>query len=98
MAALVLGVLGLLTSVVLVGGLFGVLGLILGVVALRTARRTGVGRGRALAGVVTSVLAIAVSVLAVFLLAWYANKTQACYQPDSFQQYRECVHRQLTGH
>ncbi|QDQ14235.1 DUF4190 domain-containing protein [Streptomyces spectabilis] len=96
-AALVLGVIGLSTSVVLVGGLLGAVGLVLGLVALRTARRTGVGRGRAVAGVVTSALAIAVSITAAFFLVWYANKTQDCYRPDSFQQYKQCVHDQFNG-
>ncbi|GGV06848.1 DUF4190 domain-containing protein [Streptomyces spectabilis] len=96
-AALVLGVIGLGTSVVIVGGLLGVLGLVLGVVALRKAGRTGVGRGGAVAGVVTSALAIAVSITAAFFLVWYANETQECYQPDTFQQYKQCVHDQFDG-
>ncbi|MFE3877168.1 DUF4190 domain-containing protein [Kitasatospora sp. NPDC059146] len=94
-AALTLGVLGAVTSIVVVGGLFGVLGLVLGAVALRTARRTGTGRGMANAGVVLSLLAIAGSVLAAVLLAWYADRTQPCYRPDSFRQYRECVQQQF---
>ncbi|WP_158857772.1 DUF4190 domain-containing protein [Streptomyces sp. NRRL B-1347] len=95
--ALALGVVGLSTSVVIVGGLLGVVGLGLGLAALRTARRTGVGRGRAVAGVVTSALAITVSVTAAFLFVWYANQTQECYEPDSFRQYTQCVHDQFDG-
>ncbi|MFF2079877.1 DUF4190 domain-containing protein [Kitasatospora sp. NPDC058162] len=97
-AALVLGVLGLLTSVVVIGGLLGVLGLVLGVIALRTARRTGSGRGMADAAVVTSLIAIAVSVLAAVLLAWYADRTQPCYRPDSLREYRQCVQQQFSDH
>ncbi|MGW6918867.1 DUF4190 domain-containing protein [Kitasatospora sp. NPDC054939] len=96
-AALVVGVIGLSTSIFFIGGLFGGVGLILGTVALATAKRTGTGRGKALTGVVTSALAIVVSVLVAVFFAWYANKTQECYQPDSFQQYKQCVHQQLTG-
>ncbi|SPE58295.1 hypothetical protein SNS2_3915 [Streptomyces netropsis] len=55
------------------------------------------GRGKALTGVVTSALAIAVSVLVAVFFVRYANKTQECYQPDSFQQYKQCVRQQLTG-
>ncbi|MBF6052814.1 hypothetical protein AF335_23920 [Streptomyces eurocidicus] len=97
MAALALGVTGLCTSVLLVGGLLGALGLVLGVAALPKARRTGAGRGKALTGVVTSLLAIALSVLSAFLLAWYAQHTQECYRPDSLRQYEQCVRQQLTG-
>ncbi|WP_133900090.1 DUF4190 domain-containing protein [Streptomyces sp. KS 21] len=96
-AAVLLGVLGLSTSVFFIGGLFGGIGLILGVIALTTAKRTGIGRGKALTGVVASAIAIVVSALVAVFFVWYADKTQECYQPDSFQQYRQCVHQQLTG-
>ncbi|MGA4839019.1 DUF4190 domain-containing protein [Streptomyces sp. G45] len=96
-AALALGVIGLSTSVVVGGGLLGAVGLVVGAVALRTARRTGVGRGRAVAGVVTSALALVVSVVAAVLLVWYANQTQECYRPDSLRQYAQCVHDQFDG-
>ncbi|MFB7381275.1 DUF4190 domain-containing protein [Kitasatospora purpeofusca] len=96
-AAVVLGVIGLSTSIVFVGGLIGVVGLALGIAGLVTAGRTGVGRGRAVAGVVASALAIVVSVLAAVLLVRYADRTQDCYQPDSLQEYRQCVQQHLTG-
>ena len=96
-AAVIVGAIGLSTSIFFIGGLLGVVGLALGVVALITAGRTGTGRGHAVAAVVTSALAIVVSVLAAFVLVWYANHTQACYRPDSFHQYTQCVREQLTG-
>ncbi|SCD29118.1 hypothetical protein GA0115234_100137 [Streptomyces sp. DvalAA-43] len=96
-AAMVLGIISLITSIVFVGGPLGVIGLVLGVVALIKARRTGVGRGMSVTGLLTSFLAIVVSVLVAVLLAWYADHTQKCYRPDSFQQYRQCVHQQLSG-
>ncbi|MEU9718301.1 DUF4190 domain-containing protein [Streptomyces sp. NPDC047976] len=97
-AAMVLGVIGWLTSIVFIGGLLGVIGLILGAAALPKAKRTGTGRGMALTGLVTSSLAIVVSVLVAVFMTWYANKTQQCYDPGSFREYRQCVHQQLTGH
>ncbi|MFB6711779.1 MULTISPECIES: DUF4190 domain-containing protein [unclassified Streptomyces] len=95
--AMVLGIISLMTSIVFIGGLLGVIGLILGVVALKKAGRTGVGRGKSVTGVVTSFIAILVSILIAVLMAWYANNTQKCYRPDSFQQYKQCVHQQLAG-
>ncbi|MFE3647410.1 DUF4190 domain-containing protein [Streptomyces sp. NPDC059122] len=92
-----LGIIGLLTSVVFIGGPLAVIGLILGIAALMTAKRTGVGRGKAITALVTSSLAIAASGLAAVFMVWYANKTQECYQPDSFHQYIECVRGQLSG-
>ncbi|GAA2680103.1 DUF4190 domain-containing protein [Streptomyces lunalinharesii] len=95
-AAMVLGITGLSTSVLFFGGLLGVVGLVLGIVALvRTGRARG-GRGKAVAGVVTSAIAIVVAVLVAVFMVWYANETQECYQPDSFQQYKQCVRQQLT--
>ncbi|QMU74082.1 DUF4190 domain-containing protein [Streptacidiphilus sp. P02-A3a] len=96
MAALVLGLLGLSTSIVFVGGPLGVLGLVLGVPALRTARRTGVGRGRAVAGMIASVLAIAVSVLVAVSALWFAQKTQSCYHINRIPQWEHCVRVRLA--
>ncbi|MFI6050762.1 DUF4190 domain-containing protein [Streptomyces violascens] len=97
MAALILGAVGLSTSVFFIGGPLGVIGLVLGVVALVTTGRTGTGRGKAVAAVAMSALAIVVSVLVAVLMIWYANHTQACYRPDSFHQYTQCVREHLAG-
>ncbi|MEU8463970.1 DUF4190 domain-containing protein [Streptomyces sp. NPDC029003] len=94
-AALALGITGALTSVVLIGGPLGLIGLVLGVIGLRTAGRTGVGRSMAIAALVTSFLAVMVSVLMAIGLVWYADHTQKCYRPDSLRQYTQCVHEQL---
>ncbi|MEU4119644.1 hypothetical protein AB0F71_34745 [Kitasatospora sp. NPDC028055] len=51
--------------------------------------------GPAVAALVLSLIAIAVSVLAAVLLAWYADRTQPCHRPDRFRQYRECVQQQF---
>ncbi|WP_239516320.1 MULTISPECIES: DUF4190 domain-containing protein [unclassified Streptomyces] len=96
-AAMTLGIIGLCTSVVFVGGPLAVMGLILGIAALMAAKRTGVGRGKAVTAVVTSSLAIVVSGLVAVFMLWYANTTQECYQPDSFHQYTQCVHEHLDG-
>ncbi|MFC0844182.1 DUF4190 domain-containing protein [Streptomyces noboritoensis] len=95
--AMVLGVIALSTSIVFIGGPLGVIGLILGIAALATAKRTGVGRSKAITAVVTSAIAIVVSVLVAVFTVWYANKTQGCYQPDSFHEYKQCVRQQFTG-
>lgn len=95
MAALVLGVTGLATSIVSVGGLLGAPGLVLGVLALRAAKRTGIGRSQAITGTVTSSIAIVVSVAVVMSALWFAHKTQSCYQFNKVHQWTHCVHQQL---
>jgi hypothetical protein len=62
-AALVLGILGLLTSWLLVGGVLGVFAVICGFVGIgRANRREATNHGSAVAGVVLGLLAIAVSI------------------------------------
>ncbi|WP_231627057.1 DUF4190 domain-containing protein [Streptomyces apocyni] len=95
-AAMTLGIISLCTSVVFVGGPLAVIGLILGIAALMTAKRTGVGRGKAVTAVVASCVAIVVSGLVALFMVWYANQTQECYQPDSFHQYTQCVREHLN--
>ncbi|MFB7054873.1 DUF4190 domain-containing protein [Streptomyces vinaceus] len=96
-AAMTLGIIGLCTSVVFIGGPLAVIGLILGIAALMAAKRTGTGRAKAVTAVVTSSLAIVVSGLVAVLMVWYANKTQQCYQPDGLRQYTQCVREHLNG-
>ena len=66
-AALVLGILAIVTSFTVIGGvLLGVLAVIFGVIAARRARRgMGLGRGRAIAGVVTGVIGILLAALLI---------------------------------
>ncbi|WP_441247175.1 DUF4190 domain-containing protein [Kitasatospora sp. McL0602] len=95
--AMVLGITGLSTSIVFIGGLLGAVGLPLGIAALIGARRGGTGLGKAIIAVVTSFLAIVLAVLLAIGLVWYADRTQKCYQPDSLRQYQQCVRQQLSG-
>ncbi|MDQ6837932.1 MAG: DUF4190 domain-containing protein [Actinomycetota bacterium] len=66
-AALVLGILGLITSITVVGGIIlGLLAVILGVIASKRAKRGEAGgRGMALAGIVTGVLGIIIAIALV---------------------------------
>lgn len=65
-AALVLGIIGLLLSPVLVGGVLGVVAVVLAMVGLgRVNRREATNRGSAIAGVVLGLVAIAVSLTVV---------------------------------
>lgn len=74
-AALVLGILALLTSFTVIGGIvLGILALILGILALRKANRGEAdGRGRAIAGIVTGVLGVIIAVVLVAVGASLLN-------------------------
>ncbi|MCX4750432.1 hypothetical protein OG455_33820 [Kitasatospora sp. NBC_01287] len=75
-AARELGVNALISSVFLIGGLLGLLGLVLGIAALVGSRRTGAGRRESATAVVASVIAIAVSALVAVLALRAAHQAQ----------------------
>jgi membrane-bound ClpP family serine protease len=97
-AALVLGIIGLVTSIVFIGGALGIVGLILGIVSLRTSKRTGAGKGMAIGGIVTSILAIVATIALIIASVWLVNKAQNCsqYSSDS-TQYSQCIQQQISG-
>lgn len=77
-AALVLGILALITSFTIIGGvLLGLLALIFGVIGLRRARRgLATGRGRAIAGIILGLLGIAIAVALVAIGASLLNSDE----------------------
>lgn len=96
-AAAVLGGIALLTSVVAVGGLLGLLGVIVSLVAFRAAGRDGSSRNHAVIGLVTSSIAVVVSVAVVICVVWFAHKTQSCYPYNKVHPWMQCVQRQFGG-
>ena len=65
-AALVVGIIGVLTSFVVLGGVLGIVALVLGIIGLGKARRgLASGRGMAITGIVLGVLAILIAAAAL---------------------------------
>jgi Domain of unknown function (DUF4190) len=101
---MVLGIVGLVTSL-FYGGVLGVIGLVFSIIALRAARRGQAGgRGMAIAGLVTSILAIVVTTIEVILVVWFLNTVSNCsqYNPNtnpngSSAQYDQCVRQGILG-
>ncbi|HET6562351.1 MAG TPA: DUF4190 domain-containing protein [Marmoricola sp.] len=85
-AALILGVLALLTCWTVLGGiLFGLVAIILGFVASRRAKRGEAGgRAMAIIGIVTGLLGLIISVVIVVAIGAFWNS-------DSVQDYRNCL-------
>ena len=100
-AALVLGIVGLLFSVLFfpLGFVLAVIGLVLGVVGLKRARRgLATNRGAAMAGTVLSVLALVVCIGWGVVIGVLVNKTQDCNDPDlSRSEQRQCVEDRIGG-
>lgn len=76
-AALVLGILALLTFWTVFGGiLLGLIAIVLGVIALRRVRKgIAAGRGMAIAGVILGTLGLLGSLLWIALIAWVFNSS-----------------------
>lgn len=84
-AALVLGILGVLSAVVFIGGVLGLIAVILGFVGLgRVNRREATNRGSAMAGVVLGLIALAISI-GVGALA-YSNRDTLSNLGDCLQK------------
>lgn len=75
-AALVLGIVALPLSLIFVGGPLAVVGLILGIVGVRKAGRVGRGKGMAVAGIVTSAVAIVVTGVLIVLTVYVFSHEQ----------------------
>ena len=98
-AALVLGLVGLVFSVVFfpLGFVLAVIGLVLGLLGLKRVKRgIATNRGMALSGTVLSVLALLVCIGWGVAIGVLINKTQDCNDPDlSRSEQRQCVEDEL---
>jgi hypothetical protein len=99
--ALVLGIVGLCTSLFYVGGVIGVVGLIFSIIGLRSAKRMGgAGKGMAIGGLVTSIVAIILNVaeivVIVFLVHSASNCAQYSHDPDH-TQFNQCITQNFSN-
>lgn len=103
---MVLGIVGLVTALFYIGGVLGIIGLIFSIIALRSARRgQSGGRGMAIAGLVTSILAIVVNAIEIILIVWIFHTAANCAQYNSSDnsgttnqtQYDQCLRSGILG-
>ena len=97
-AALVLGILGLVLSFVIVGGVLGLVAVVLGIVGLIRVRRGAANNsGMAIAGIITGVLAILVAVVVGVFIADNADEIEDlgdCLEDAGTEQERDdCANR-----
>ena len=84
-AALVLGVLSILGSFFIAGGLFGVAAIILGALGMQRANRGEAdNKGMALAGLITGIIGVIAA--ALFLVLYIA-----VWNSSDFENYRDCL-------
>lgn len=99
LTAMILGIVGLCTSIFYIGGVIGIVGLVFAIIAIRGINRTGQqGKGMAITGLVTGVIAIIVSALEIALVVWVLHTASNCNQYDSnTPQYNQCVQNGILG-
>jgi hypothetical protein len=85
-AALVLGILALITSITVFGGvLLGLLAIIFGIIGLRRANRgLALGRGRAIAGIILGLLGILVAAAVIAIGV-------SIFNSDEVKNLRDCL-------
>lgn len=72
--SLVVGIMGLLLDIFCgVGAFMGVVGVIVGIIALNKSKQTGHGRGMALGGLITSGVAVAIGLLVLLVFGGLAS-------------------------
>lgn len=85
-ASLVFGIIGVLTALIILGGLLGVVGIVLGIVALGR-RREGARKGMAVGGIVTGSIAVLITIGMIVVIALFG---------DDIADYSDCMDRART--
>jgi hypothetical protein len=99
LTAMILGIVGLCTSIFYIGGVIGIIGLVFAIIAIRAINRTGQqGKGMAIAGLVTAILAIIINAIEIVLIVWVVHTVSNCnqYEPNT-TQYNQCVRTGILG-
>ena len=98
-AALILGILGLLTSWFVFGALLGVLAIILGFMGVRrVSRGEANNRGVSITGIVLGVLSIVIAVLFAVVIGTLFDRAQDCFDPELTQaEQQACVNERFDN-
>jgi hypothetical protein len=98
-AALILGVLAILSGWFLIGGLFGIVAIILGIIGSRRAKRgEATNRGMAITGIVLGVLGVLSAIVVFAIGAFFTSKALDCqtYITNGDDAgYQQCIADQL---
>ncbi len=78
-ASLVLGIIGVLSFWLFIGGLLGVIGLVLGIIGIKKARRIDNGKGISIAGTILSALAIIGTIVMIAAVAWLIDNGEELF-------------------
>lgn len=101
-ASLILGIFALLTGWLVVGGFLGLIGLILGIIAVSKARKAGGSKGLAITGIVLSVIGLITAIfMGIAIVALWPEISGAIQHCGSYIEsgdsdgYQQCVYNYL---
>ncbi|MGQ7296080.1 DUF4190 domain-containing protein [Quadrisphaera sp. KR29] len=99
LAALILGILALLSGFFVIGGLLGLVAIVLGVIGSRRAKRgLATNRGMAITGIVLGLLAVVLSVIAIVFFGFIGSRAANCntfLESQDQAGYQQCLEEQL---
>lgn len=94
--SLILGILSFLSGWVVLGGILGIVGLVLGIVALRKTKTGGGGKGLAITGIVFSSLGILISLVMLVFFGWIFSAFGECMvYAENEVLMEQCINQQL---
>lgn len=94
--SLILGILSFLSGWVILGGILGIVGLVLGIVALRKTKTGGGGKGLAITGIVFSSLGILISLVMLVFFGWIFSAFGECMPyAENEVLMEQCINQQL---
>ncbi|HJD51349.1 MAG TPA: DUF4190 domain-containing protein [Candidatus Rothia avistercoris] len=94
--SLILGILSFLGGWIILGGILGIVGLVLGIVALRKTKTGGGGKGLAITGIVFSSLGILISLAMLVFFGWIFSAFGECMAyAENEVLMEQCINQQL---
>lgn len=80
LAAMIVGIVGVLTGFFVFGALLGIAAIILGALSLKKTKEAGAGKGFALTGIITGAVSVLISICALFVIISVAQTAQKCLE------------------
>lgn len=80
LAAMILGIVGVVTGFVVFGALLGIAAIILGALSLKKVKEVGVGKAFALTGIITGAVSVLISICMLFVIISFAQTTEKCLE------------------
>lgn len=94
-ASLVLGILAFIAGWTVFGGALGLVGLVLGIIALRNVKHGGGGKGLAIAGIILSALGLISAIIMAVLFGWLFAAGLECSNEPTQAAIDRCINERM---